>query len=172
MTPAEEERHVMTPDQLERGVEAARRDADGDKARRPSTSTPAKEVETKGPRPEEKEAPRSAAAGNAWAAWPAKDRPPFKFAALSTNGLLWLINRVAFHPRGFALALEYPHGAPREAIEAGEVEPLGWRLIAADDEIHFDLPEGMERDSFLNVEHLLDVARRHAVAEALTPASS
>lgn len=29
----------------------------------------------------------------------------FEIADLSTTGLLWLINRVVFHPRGFALAL-------------------------------------------------------------------
>lgn len=29
----------------------------------------------------------------------------FEIADLSTTGLLWLINRVVFHPRGFALSL-------------------------------------------------------------------
>lgn len=40
-------------------------------------------------------------------------------AELRSSGLLWLINRVVFHPRGYAMALE--------ANEDGEVE--GWSLL-------------------------------------------
>jgi len=47
----------------------------------------------------------------------ARSRP---FAELSESGLLWLINRVVFHPRGFALAL-----VRRE----GDGEITGWRLL-------------------------------------------
>jgi hypothetical protein len=36
---------------------------------------------------------------------------------LSSTGLLWLINRVVFHPRGFALTLVKQHG-----------EVVGWNL--------------------------------------------
>lgn len=44
---------------------------------------------------------------------------------LRDTGLLWLLNRVVFHPRGYALALVYddrdnPHGS------GGTV--IGWRL--------------------------------------------
>ncbi|MGW4757743.1 hypothetical protein [Streptomyces chartreusis] len=44
------------------------------------------------------------------------DRP---ISELRDSGLLWLINRTVFHPRGLALALAFG--------EAGEV--TGWRLI-------------------------------------------
>ncbi|MEV0470228.1 hypothetical protein [Streptomyces prunicolor] len=43
------------------------------------------------------------------------DRP---IGELRDSGLLWLINRTVFHPRGLALALAYG--------DAGEV--TGWRL--------------------------------------------
>lgn len=42
-----------------------------------------------------------------------------RFAELRTSGLLWLINRVVFHPRGFALGIEFN--------EAGEA--IGWQLF-------------------------------------------
>lgn len=45
-----------------------------------------------------------------------EDRP---FADLSSSGLLWLINRVVFHPRGLALALTFD--------EDGQA--LGWHLL-------------------------------------------
>jgi hypothetical protein len=53
---------------------------------------------------------------------PMEARP---FCELRDTGLLWLINRVVFHPRGYALALVYddrdnPHG------NGGTV--LGWQL--------------------------------------------
>lgn len=42
---------------------------------------------------------------------------------LRDTGILWLINRVVFHPRGFALALDV------ETNEVGEpTEVTGWRL--------------------------------------------
>jgi hypothetical protein len=43
---------------------------------------------------------------------------PRPFVELSESGLLWLINRVVFYPRGFALGLA--------VNKAGEV--TGWRL--------------------------------------------
>jgi hypothetical protein len=49
---------------------------------------------------------------------PEADRTPRPIAELRDSGLLWLINRAVFHPRGFALALSY-HG--------GEV--VGWKLL-------------------------------------------
>lgn len=45
-----------------------------------------------------------------------QDRP---ISELRDSGLLWLINRTVFHPRGLALGLTFG--------EAGEV--TGWRLI-------------------------------------------
>lgn len=43
---------------------------------------------------------------------------PRPWSQLRDSGLLWLINRVAFHPRGYALALAYRDG-----------EPVGWLLL-------------------------------------------
>ena len=39
---------------------------------------------------------------------------------LQTSGLLWLINRVVFHPRGFSLAL---------AVRESDGEVIGWNLL-------------------------------------------
>lgn len=49
---------------------------------------------------------------------PGAERSARPFAELRESGLLWLINKVVFHPRGFALALSY---------EAGEL--VGWKLL-------------------------------------------
>jgi len=46
--------------------------------------------------------------------------PGRPFSELRDTGLLWLINRVVFHPRGYALALHYD--------DLGE-EPTGWGLM-------------------------------------------
>lgn len=41
------------------------------------------------------------------------------FADLGTTGLLWLINRTTFHPRGFALGIEFNENG----------QAIGWRLF-------------------------------------------
>jgi hypothetical protein len=41
------------------------------------------------------------------------------FAELRESGMLWLINRVVFHPRGFALALD---------VDDKTGEAVGWSL--------------------------------------------
>jgi hypothetical protein len=57
------------------------------------------------------------------------------FGELRSSGLLWLINRVVFHPRGFALALTM-HGD----------EATGWKLLGDGSEVwRFD---GDEDDLF------------------------
>lgn len=48
-----------------------------------------------------------------------KQLPVRPFEDLSPSGLLWLINRVVFHPRGYALSLV--------ADDAGTV--TGWKLL-------------------------------------------
>jgi hypothetical protein len=45
-------------------------------------------------------------------------KPSLPLADLSETGLLWLINRVVFHPRGFALAL----------VKNLDGQILGWSL--------------------------------------------
>ncbi len=53
---------------------------------------------------------------------PAPERDAYSFGQMTETGLLWLVNRVVFHPRGFALALDYGDG---------EDEPRGWSIVAA-----------------------------------------
>lgn len=48
--------------------------------------------------------------------------PQRPFSELRDTGLLWLLNRVVFHPRGFALALHYTGKFP----DMGEC--VGWSL--------------------------------------------
>lgn len=61
---------------------------------------------------------------------------------LKSSGLLWLINRVVFHPRGFALALVRREG-----------EIVGWALQGDGREVwRFSDPED---DSFTAVQETL-----------------
>lgn len=75
-------------------------------------------------------------------------RDAFTFGALSTSGLLWLINRAVFHPRGLAMAIEYAEGDP---------EPRGWSLhaAAAGEPFTFDLPAGVENNLYAAAEELI-----------------
>lgn len=58
-------------------------------------------------------------------------------AELRDSGLLWLINRVVFHPRGFALGLELD----------GEGAVVGWKLIGDGSEPWTMLPPEPEFDA-------------------------
>jgi hypothetical protein len=65
------------------------------------------------------------------------------FGELRSSGLLWLINRVVFHPRGFALALTMRDG-----------EPASWKLLGDGSEVwRFD---GDEDDLFEQANRTLD----------------
>lgn len=69
---------------------------------------------------------------------------------LSESGLLWLINRVVFHPRGFALA--YLHSERAFSLLGDGSEP--WRF------------EGVDEDAtFQRVENLFDDRRLKAVLD-------
>ncbi|MEU3255912.1 hypothetical protein [Streptomyces sp. NPDC006997] len=63
---------------------------------------------------------------------------------LSETGLLWLINRAVFHPRGFALAL-YQEGD----------QALGWKLLVADRDEPFTFPEPVDTEGFRRAEATL-----------------
>lgn len=78
--------------------------------------------------------------------------PPHPLSELSDSGLLWLINRVVFHPRGFALALH--------ADEDGTV--TGWNLLGDGSEA-WSFPEEREREHFQRAEQTL---RGAAIANA------
>ena len=69
-------------------------------------------------------------------------------AELRTSGLLWLINRVVFHPRGFAVALH--------VTDAGEV--VGWQLLGDGGEV-WSFSEEADEASFLIAEETLRKAR-------------
>lgn len=70
------------------------------------------------------------------------EREPIK-VDLQADGVLWLINRVVFHPRGFALAVKPATGEFSMLGDGSEV----WTFNDADDE------------KFAAVEAMLDRAR-------------
>lgn len=79
--------------------------------------------------------------------------PGIPFNQLSTTGLLWLINRAVFHPRGFALALHYPEATTREEIDAG-AECTGWSLLGDATE-PWSFTEDVDDECFAAVEAFL-----------------
>lgn len=75
--------------------------------------------------------------------------PPARpFAELRDSGLLWLINRVVFHPRGVALALH--------ADETGRV--YGWSLLPSSDGGPWTYPEDVEPGYLRRAEATLTAA--------------
>lgn len=58
------------------------------------------------------------------------DPAPRSFRELRDTGILWAINRHVFHPRGFALALEWPAGADPDTDE-----PNGWVMLGDGSEV-------------------------------------
>ena len=79
--------------------------------------------------------------------------PVRPFEDLSPSGLLWLINRVVFHPRGYALALE--------ADDAGTI--TGWKLLGDGRE---PWTMGDEVDEANAARVFLDVHRSYGTAAA------
>lgn len=78
-------------------------------------------------------------------------RDVYSFEKLREYGVLWLINRVVFHPRGFALALEY---------EEGNDQPLGWSIIGDGSE-PWSFGGFDEDELFSTVENLFAIASQH-----------
>lgn len=68
---------------------------------------------------------------------------------LRESGLLWLINRVVFHPRGFAIALH---------IRGGKA--VGWELLGDGSEPWQYADEVDERDALTRAEATLAAERR------------
>lgn len=76
------------------------------------------------------------------------DALPFSKMGNADRGghdLLWLVNRVVFHPRGFALAFHYEDDA---------TEPSGWSLLGDGSEV-WTFTEADDDASFANVESFL-----------------
>jgi hypothetical protein len=69
------------------------------------------------------------------------------FSELRDSGLLWLINRVVFHPRGYALALEMRDG-----------QAVGWKLLGDGSEVWGFAPP--EDDDFEHAQATLREAGR------------
>lgn len=67
---------------------------------------------------------------------------------LSTSGLLWLINRVVFHPRGLALALNQGEGD----------DITGWLLLAAEAGEPFSFPNRDDEMGYQRAEATLRAA--------------
>lgn len=75
--------------------------------------------------------------------------PAFDFKRLSEYGVLWLINRTVFHPRGYALSLIF---------EDGIEEPTGWSIIGDGSE-PWKFDDSIDEDErFLQIEGLLNQA--------------
>ena len=77
-------------------------------------------------------------------ALPGEFRP---FLELSECGLLWLINRVVFHPRGLALAL----------YQEGE-QAHGWQLLTATRGEPFAFPAHVDNEGYRRAEATLRAA--------------
>lgn len=75
-----------------------------------------------------------------------EDRP---FAQLSETGMLWLINRVAFHPRGFALGINYD----------GEGNVTGWSMLGDGEEV-WSFSDDMDDAFFPKAEAFLNSLRK------------
>lgn len=72
------------------------------------------------------------------------------FSELSESGLLWLINRVVFHPRGFRLAIVVKNG-----------QTVGWQLQGDGTEPHW-FAEHADQDRFHRAEATLNNATHAA----------
>ncbi|WP_371579464.1 hypothetical protein [Streptomyces sp. NBC_01314] len=68
--------------------------------------------------------------------------------ALRESGLLWLINRIAFHPRGLALALNQEEG--------GDI--TGWQLLAAEEGEPFSFTNRDDETGYRRAEATLRAA--------------
>ena len=88
---------------------------------------------------------------------PAPERQVFTFAQMLPTGVLWLINRTVFHPRGLALGLTVRHDEDAEHAE-------GWEIVASPDgtPYRYDDPD-VEARKHLEVEQLFDLVRAHGV---------
>ncbi|WP_328427850.1 hypothetical protein [Streptomyces sp. NBC_00443] len=71
-----------------------------------------------------------------------------RFSELRASGLLWLINRVVFHPRGLALAVH----------AYGNGELYGWSLLPSPDGGPWTYPEDVEPDYLRAAEATLTAA--------------
>ena len=86
------------------------------------------------------------------------------FGELRQGGVLWAVNKVLFHPRGFALAFHWPEGATAEDVTNGIVEPTGVSLEGDGSEPWSFTPE-VDDEQFKRFEKFLDDHRPGRVKE-------
>jgi len=92
---------------------------------------------------------------------PAHDRDARPFRELMEDtGLLWLINRMVFHPRGFALALVF--------ADDERHEPVGWQLVGNGTQVWVYDPAELatEAERFAAATRTFDEPRFRAVLAA------
>jgi hypothetical protein len=88
---------------------------------------------------------------------PAPARQVFTFAQMMPTGVLWLINRTVFHPRGLALGITVIEGD-------GETHAEGWEILASPDGTPYRYDDDeTEARKHRAVEELLDLVRLNGV---------
>lgn len=76
------------------------------------------------------------------------------FNELRENGLLWLINRTIFHPRGFSLGF-----VVETSEETGEETSLGWSILGNGSE-SFTFLDEQDQVHFAHVEKFFAELRK------------
>lgn len=89
-------------------------------------------------------------------------RPVYPMTDFRGRGVLWMLNRVVFHPRGFAIGLHWADDVTVEQIEANEVEPIGFSIQGDGKEVWAfgQEPDWSEDAPFAVFEAMLDEARQ------------
>lgn len=90
---------------------------------------------------------------------PEPGAPARSFAQLRDTGLLWLINRVALHPRGLALALHCD----------GEGQAYGWSLLTSDDGEPWWYDVATDTQGYTRAEETLAAALQNRPAPPAAP---
>ncbi|MGX1513979.1 hypothetical protein [Streptomyces collinus] len=89
------------------------------------------------------------------------DTPARRFSELRSTGLLWLINRVVFHPRGLALALHCDEGG----------QAYGWSLLPSRDGGPWTYPDDLDTAQYHRAEAALTAALDGRPAAVFDPAA-
>lgn len=97
------------------------------------------------------------------------------FEELRSTGLLWLVNRVVFHPRGYALAFHRVDGQITGwSLQGDGSEP--WTFGCGDEDRHFTAVEALFAQARAEVlgeaaQLIVEHRDRHFSADATEPAA-